>query len=108
MNPSDPPCGCKPERSEKSDRYISFKGIDCDGNAQRLIAYLRRHIDDPGKTNPFWEQFKLKLKLNPTSGPHYDALYLVHAYINIMREYLELMQDAEALALLEQLEEECC
>ncbi|MDR3413822.1 MAG: N(2)-fixation sustaining protein CowN [Formivibrio sp.] len=106
MNPSDTPCGCRQESTEKSDRYVSFKGIDCDGNAKRLIAYLRRHIDIPEKTNPFWEQFKQKL--NPTSGPRYDELYLVHAYINIIREYLELMQDAQALALLDQLEEECC
>ncbi len=106
MNSPDTPCDCKQENTEKSDRYVSFRGIDCDGNAKRLIAYLRRHIDDPEKTNPFWEQFKQKL--NPTAGPRYDNLYLVHAYINVIREYLELMQDAEALALLEQLEEECC
>lgn len=88
------------------DRYVSFKGIDCDGNARRMIAMLRRHIDDPQKTNPFWEKFKQKL--DPVSGPRHDELFLVHAYINVIREYLEYMQDAEALALLEQLESECC
>lgn len=106
MTAPDLPGTCQHHSAEKPDRYVSFKGIDCDGNARRLIACLRRHIDDPEKTNPFWEQFKLKL--NPTSGPRYDELYLVHAYINVIREYLEHMQDAEALALLEQLEEECC
>ncbi len=104
--PVELPCNDQQTSTVKTDRYVSFKGIDCDGNAKRLIAYLRRHIDDPGKTNPFWEQFKQKL--TPTSGPRYDELYLVHAYINVIREYLEHMQDAEALSLLEQLEEECC
>jgi len=37
----------------KTDRYVTFKGIDCHGNARRLVAMLRRHIDDPAKTNLF-------------------------------------------------------
>ena len=98
-------CPCKKQAATR-DRYTSFIGLDCNGQAQRFIALLRRHIDDPDKTNAFWEQFKQKL--NPVSGPKYDELYLIHASINVIREYLEQLDDQEALALLAQIEEECC
>ena len=72
-----------------TDRYVTFKGIDGDGNARRLIAMLRRHIDDPGKTNAFWEQFKGKLALAGSAeanhGRMLDELFLVHSYINNIR-----------------------
>ena len=42
----------------KPDRYLSFKGIYEEENTQELIRMLRVHIDDPDKTNAFWEKFK--------------------------------------------------
>lgn len=96
----------------KTDRYVTFKGIDGDGNARRLVALLRRHIDDPAKTNLFWEKFKEKLRAaadpSLTSGRHLDELFLVHSYINNIRELFEHYDDREALALLEQVEAESC
>lgn len=96
----------------KPDRYISFKGIDGDGNARRLVSMLRRHIDDPAKTNPFWEKFKLKLALagsaEANGGRHLDELFLVHSYINNISELFEEYEDQEALALLRQVEAESC
>jgi len=50
-----------------SDRYVSYKDIDCEGNSRRLMELLRRHIDDPSKSNPFWEKFKEKLGRVTTS-----------------------------------------
>lgn len=95
-----------------TDRYVSFKGIDGDGNAQKVVAMLRRHIDDPAKTNLFWERFKEKLASasNPelNSGRRLDELFLVHSYINNIREVFEQYEDHAALALLEQVEEESC
>ena len=95
-----------------TDRYVTFKGIDGDGNARRVVAMLRRYIDDPDKTNVFWERFKEKLLLaeNPdlNSGRHLDELFLVHSYINNIRELFEKYEDEEALALLDQVEEESC
>jgi hypothetical protein len=44
-----------------TDRYTTFAGIDCAGNSLRLVQAIRRHIDDPAKTNKFWEAFKVKL-----------------------------------------------
>ena len=94
------------------DRYVTFRGIDGDGNARRLIALLRRHIDDPAKSNPFWEKFKEKLAMadpaKASGGRVLDELFLVHSYINNIRELLEEHDDREALALLHQVEAESC
>lgn len=95
--------------TRKPDRYKTFLDIDCEGNAVRLIALLRRHIDDPEKTNPYWEKFKEKLaradQVGERSG---DMLLLIHASINNIRELFEEFDDREALRLLDRLEEECC
>jgi len=96
----------------ETDRYVTFKGIDGDGNARRLINMLRCHIDEPDKTNPFWEKFKEKLELagsaEANNGRVLDELFLVHSYINNIRELFEEQDDQEALALLHQLETESC
>ncbi|MGE0919942.1 N(2)-fixation sustaining protein CowN [Trichlorobacter lovleyi] len=96
----------------KPDRYVSFVGIDGDSNARKLVALLRRHIDDPARTNRFWELFKDKLekinKPDETSGFNQDELYLVHAYINNIRELFETYDDQPALALLDRIEAESC
>lgn len=94
-------CGCKP-----TDRYVSFQGIDCDGNARRIMACIDRNLAIPGRSNAFWEYFSAKR--SGGSGPKPDDLFLLHANINQVRELFETWQDAEAMQLLEQLEEECC
>lgn len=98
--------------TSKPDRYVSFAGIDGDSNAQKLVVLLRHHIDDPAKTNRFWELFKGKLEriTQPaeSSGFSQDELYLIHAYINNIRELFELYDDQAALTLLDQIEAESC
>lgn len=96
----------------KPDRYVSFVGIDGDSNARKLVELLCHHIDDPAKTNRLWELFKGKLakikQPDATSGFSQDELYLIHAYINNIRELFELYDDQAALALLDQIEAESC
>ncbi|MCE1226950.1 MAG: N(2)-fixation sustaining protein CowN [Geobacteraceae bacterium] len=96
----------------RPDRYVSFVGIDGDVNARKLMELLRRHIDDPEKTNRFWELFKAKLERikqpDEVSGFSQDELYLIHAYINNIRELFEVYDDQPALALLDQIEAESC
>ena len=105
-------CACTnpplPENDEAAspDRYISFIGLDCDAKAARLMAILRRHIDDPAHSNAFWEYFKKKAAGG--SGPRPDDLFLVHCHLNQMRELLEECEDAEGLELLDRIEQECC
>lgn len=96
----------------KPDRYISFAGIEGDKNSRELMKMLRRHIDDPAKTNRYWELFKDKLervgKPVEQGGRCMDELYLIHAYINNIRELFELYDDHAALTLLDRIEAESC
>lgn len=98
--------------THQPDRYVSFFGIEGERNSRELIGLLRRHIDDPAKTNRFWEQFKEKLarcgQPDENSGRCLDELFLIHSYINNLRELFEQYNDTSALALLEQIEEESC
>jgi hypothetical protein len=100
------------QHKQKPDRYVSFVGIEGDKNSRELMGMLRRHIDDPAKTNRFWDLFKEKLgrcgQPEQNSGRCLDELYLIHAYINNIRELFEEYDDRPALALLEQVETESC
>lgn len=100
------------QQGHKPDRYVSFVGIEGDKNSQELIVMLRRHIDDPHKTNRFWDLFKEKLarasQTDRNGGSCQDELLLVHSYINIIRELFEQYDDQPALALLERIETESC
>jgi len=95
-------CGC----SKKADRYISFDGIDCNGNAQRVIDFIEQHLAKSGHDSTFWDYFMAKRK--PRSGLPPDDLFLVHSHINQIRELFEEHNDEAALSLLSLLEEECC
>jgi len=98
--------------STTTDRYVTFKNIDCEGNSKRLMQLLLRHIDDPNKSNPFWEKFKEKLarvgQPQANGGRCLDELFLIHTYINNLYEIFEEYEDEAALALLSQIERECC
>lgn len=98
--------------ANNTDRYVTFKGIDGDGNSRQLMAILRRYIDDPATSNPFWEKFKKSLDLasaaSASTGNRRDELLLVHSYINNLRELFEDHDDTEALDLLRQIELESC
>jgi hypothetical protein len=89
-----------------TDRYISFEGIDCDGNADLVMAHIERLIAQPGRNNAFWDYFMNKR--TGGSGPKPDSLFLIHSNINQVRELFEACEDEEALELLFLLEEECC
>ena len=96
------------EITSTTDRYTTFTGIDCTGNSLRLVQAIRRHIDDPAKTNPFWERFKQRLaKATADEVPVADKLLLLHSHVYYMVELFEDHDDAEALTALKKLEEEC-
>ena len=100
------------EEGKKPDRYISFIGIEGERKAQELMVLLRRHIDDPEKSNRYWELFKEKLarvgQPEANSGRCLDELFLIHSYINNIRELFEEYDDQPALLLLEEIEAESC
>ncbi len=95
-------CGCK----ISADRYVSFIGIDCVGNARRVMECIDRQVAIPGRSNLFWEYFAKKRA--GQIGPKSDDLFLIHSNLNQIRELFETYEDVPALALLHQLEEECC
>ena len=94
------------QRCQSSDRYITFQGIDCEGNALRIMECIDRHLTIPERSNALWEYFSKKRAGG--SGPKSDALFLIHSNINQVRELFETWDDQESLKLLLQLEEECC
>lgn len=98
--------------ASQPDRYVSYRDIDCAGNSKRLMEMLLLHLDHPKKSNPFWEKFKQKLAQAEqpllSHGHCVDQLFLIHTYINNLYEIFEQYLDTEALALLEQIERECC
>ena len=99
-------------KANQTDRYVSYRNIDCAGNAKTLMIMLRKHIDDPQKSNVFWERCREQLAqaVNPQGnhGRHVDELFLIHPYINNRYEIFETCEDPQALTLLDQIERECC
>ena len=86
-----------------SDRYLSFKGIDFDGQAGRMIERITLHTE--GRDDPFWAYFFQRR--NATSGMRYDDQLLLSSFVNQIRELLEVRDDAQGIEWLDQLENEC-
>jgi len=95
-------CSCK----NKTDRYLSFVGLDCDTKARNVMACIDLHLAIPERNNAFWEYFSQKR--SGLKGPKPDDLFLIHSSINQVRELFETWQDEAGLQLLDQLEAECC
>ncbi len=91
--------------SSQIDRYVSFSGLDCDGDAGRLIDRLNALIARGAGSR--WEgYFSDKLIQNARLG--HDHLYFVGAHVNSLRSYFEESDDEASLDLLEHLELNCC
>lgn len=89
-------------------RYVSFASIDFEGNMNAVLSHLRRYIDDPARSNPFWERFKQRLaKAESDEVPVADRLLLMHSHVYYMVELFEEHEDEDALTALKKLEEEC-
>ena len=95
-------CSCQ----NPTDRYTSFTGIDCDGNARQVMALIEEYAAQAGQGKAFWDYFMAKRQ--PRSGPKPDDLFLIHCHINQIRELFDAHGDEASRALLVQLEEECC
>jgi hypothetical protein len=90
------------------DRYISFRGIDFEGNMAVVLGHLRRYIDSPAHANALWDRFTQRLAQAETGANVItDKLLLLHSHVYYMVELFEDHDDTEALAALLKLEEEC-
>ena len=97
-----------PFELEEPDRYLTFQGIDFDGNMKRVLAHLFRYIDEPAHANAFWDRFRARLAAAEAGDAAIcDKLLLLHSHVYYMVELFEEHDDARALADLKKLEEEC-
>lgn len=93
----------------KTDRYVTFRGIDCDGNAKVVIDHVLALIDDPAKSNKLWDRFKLRLEEAGKVGARKaDELCLACSHTTYIEELFELYGDETGLEALRRLEDECC
>ncbi len=92
--------------NEKTDRYISFQGIDCDGRGQKILSYIEQYVDAPPHYSPWLDYFQQKLRDRVAIDQ--DALHFVSSQINNIYALFEEYEDTKALDLLEKVEEECC
>ncbi len=98
---SDPP--------QHPDRYVSFEGIDCVGMSRQLVQALLRHINDPERSNVYWEALKVQLADADKGIPGKpDELYLICSRVYMLEELFQRYGDEEGLALLREIEEQCC
>lgn len=89
-----------------TDRYVSFEGIDCDDNARRIMEYLGSHLAGGVAASPWARYFAMKLEQRIALGQ--DDLFFVGSQLNDLRSFFAEVRDEAALALLDQVEEECC
>lgn len=92
---------------DEPDRYLTFNGIDFEGNMRRVLAHLFRYIDDPACGNAFWERFRARLNAAEAGGAAICDKLLLHSHVYYMGELFEDHDDEAALAALHKLEEEC-
>lgn len=93
----------------KTDRYVTFRGIDCDGNAKVVIDRVLALIEDPAKTNKLWEKFKLRLaEAGQVGARKADELCLACSHTYYIEELFEAHGDEVGLDALRRLEDECC
>ncbi len=98
-----------PDMTEIADRYISFTGIDCDGNARIVIDRVLAIIGDPSHSNPLWVRFQARLaEAGKVGARKADELCLACSHTYYIEELFEEHGDEVGLTALRRLEDECC
>lgn len=90
----------------KTDRYISFDGIECDGIARRILSLIRDCLGESERASDWSSYFERTVAENARIGQ--DELFLVGSQVNYIRELFEHHGQREGLDLLDQIEDECC
>ena len=89
-----------------SDRYVTFKGLDCDAMACQVLDRIQYYLNHSSQPSPWLKYFKMKLVERQTLEQ--DELFFVGSQVNNIRTLFEQFEDADALSLLSQVEEDCC
>lgn len=91
------------------DRYVSFGGIDCEGNARTVIEHVLALVADPAKSNALWSRFIARLaEAGKVGHRKADELCLACSHTYYIEELFEQNGDQEGLEALRRLEDECC
>jgi hypothetical protein len=96
---------CKPDTVTPGDRYVTFLGIDFDGQTRQVMDRIEMHTLRGAHDNAFWAYFRKRREAR--NGVQCDDLLLLAAFVNQVRELFEQLGDEEGTAMLERLEEEC-
>ena len=94
----------------KTDRYVSFTGIECEAQARALVARILAVLENPGAGNALWDRFRVRLA-DAEAKPEArfaDTLLLLHAHVYYLHDLLAEHGTPDDVAALERLEEECC
>lgn len=94
------------EQIQEEDRYVSFVGLSCDDNAQRLISMLDHNINQ-GKGDDKWHTYFIKKRAEQLRMKHDDLNFIGHQ-TNTLYEYFAVCEDEEAKILLYKIEQQCC
>ena len=92
-----------------TDRYSSFSGIDCEGNAKIVVERVLALIALPEHANCFWDRFLLRLaEAGKLGARKADELCLACSHTYYIEELFERAGDEVGLTALRRLEDECC
>jgi N(2)-fixation sustaining protein CowN len=92
-----------------ADRYVTFTGIDCEGNAKVVVEHVLKIIQQPEHCNAFWQRFLVRLQEAGKVGARKaDELCLACSHTYYIEDLFEAHGDQEGLAALQRLEDECC
>ncbi|MGY5453493.1 N(2)-fixation sustaining protein CowN [Agarivorans sp. MS3-6] len=94
------------DHNQANDRYVSFCGINCDGNADKLIEMLEQQLSSNGGA-ALWREYFARARQQQVKLAQ-DNLHFIGNQTNCLYEYFEQCNDEKALALLYKVEQECC
>lgn len=94
------------EHIVEGDRYLSFEGIQCSQNADKLIAMLEHNLGQKKGQQQWHTYFESKRQQQDKFG--HDNLHFIGNQMNPLYEYFRQCDDQNALNLLYKIEQECC
>ena len=92
--------------AETRDRYVTFNGLDCDANADRVMAFVNEQLAQLEKDDRWIGYFDGKFAEQQRMGV--DNLFFVGSQMNVLRAFFEEQDNEAAIELLYQVEQECC
>lgn len=89
-----------------TDRYLSFCGIECDLQAESLMAHLQACLTRADADGRWQRYFRMKLEQKEAMG--HDHLFFIGAQMNNLYDFFESLDDEEGRQKLWRIEQECC